>query len=159
MRDPLDGVGVAAALAGGCLLALMTQLNGDLARHAGALFASWTAHGLGGLAAVALLLTRLAQRTEVLPRGGGAPAPAWAYAGGLAGAATVIMTSLAVNSPLALTGTLAFGLVGQAAFSLTADRFGLFGVSSRAPQPREFAGLALVVAGCLLMLLAAKGIS
>ncbi len=144
----LSGIGVAAALAAGCLLALMTQLNGDLARHTSGLFASWVAHGLGGIAAAALLLV-LPRRWKdaTTPR-----APLWAYAGGFAGAATVVATSLAVNSPLALAGTLALGLVGQAVFGLAADRWGLFGLERRPLRGPELAGLALIVAGSLLLL-------
>jgi len=85
----------------------------------------------------------------------GAPAPIWAYAGGLAGAATVVMTSTAVNSPLALAGTLSLGLVGQAAFSLAADRYGLFGLPRRMPGLADLAGLGLIVLGSVVILLGA----
>jgi len=51
----MKGAGTIAALGSGCLLALMTHLNGELARHAGAFFASWVAHGLGAIVAALAL--------------------------------------------------------------------------------------------------------
>ena len=139
---PLD---LLAALAAGGLLTLMVHFNGELGRYGGALFSSWTAHGTGTAAALALIL---ALRGRWKAQGGmGQSIPIWAYLGGLSGALTVIITSDAVNSPLALSGTLALGLGGQVIFSLAADRWGLFGLPKRRPKPRDLAALALVMAG------------
>ena len=134
------------AFASGGLLTLMVQFNGAMAAHAGGLFASLTAHGTGTVAALAFL----AILPRAAPAAGGtlrARAPLWAYLGGISGAVTVVLTSIAVNSPLALSGTLALGLGGQAIFGLVADRFGLFGLPVRIPDRRDFSALMLILAG------------
>jgi transporter family-2 protein len=114
------------AFATGGLLTFMVHLNGELARYGNPLFSSWTAHGTGMVAAIILLFALYRRRTPTARKTG--RAPLWAYLGGVSGAATVILTSTAVNSPLGLSGTLALGLAGQVAFSLAADSWGLFGL-------------------------------
>ena len=89
-------------------------------------------------------------------RGGrGGTAPAWAYLGGLSGAVTVMLSSLAANTALALSGTLALGLVGQAAFGLAADRWGLLGLPRRRATPRGLLSLALILGGSAALILGA----
>jgi transporter family-2 protein len=134
-----------AALAAGALLSLMVHLNGELARQGGALFSSWVAHGTGTIAALLVIpLWWKAIRRSEAPR---QAIPFWAYLGGFAGAVTVIMTSTAVNSALALSGTVALGLAGQIVFSLAADQWGLFGTARRRLRLGDAIALALIVAG------------
>ena len=139
------------AFASGGLLTLMVDFNGLVALHGGALYSSWVAHGTGTVAAIAFLaLMRLAPKPEgetAKPR-----APLWAYLGGVSGAVTVMLTSTTVNSPLALSGTLALGLAGQVLFSLAADRWGLFGLPRRIPRAKDFAALALIFCGSMLII-------
>ena len=139
------------AFASGGLLTLMVDFNGLVALHGGALYSSWVAHGTGTAAAIAFLaLMRLAPKPEgetAKPR-----TPLWAYLGGVSGAVTVMLTSTTVNSPLALSGTLALGLAGQVLFSLAADRWGLFGLPQRIPKARDFAALALIFGGSMLVI-------
>ncbi|WP_284165527.1 DMT family transporter [Frigidibacter sp. SD6-1] len=137
------------AFASGGLLTLMVLFNGQWAREGTPLFASWMAHGTGTAAAlVFLLLLRLGRRPSETRR----PAPLWAYLGGLSGAVTVMLTSTTVNSFLALSGTLALGLAGQAGFSLLSDRFGWFGLPARRIGGTDLAALALILAGSLLVI-------
>ncbi len=151
----MRATGTAAALASGGLLAIMTQLNGELALHTGSFLASWVAHVLGaGVAGLALALL-----PQLRPKPLRDAAPVWAYAGGLAGAATVMMTAAAVNTPLALAGTLSLGLMGQALFSLAADKFGLFGLPRRCITARDLASLGLILAGSLVILVGAEAAS
>ncbi len=144
-----------AAFGSGGLLTLMVHFNGELARYGGALFSSWTAHGVGTVVAL-LFLAALYRRRSATPAGDRPGPPRWAYLGGLSGAATVMMTFATVNSPLALSGTLAFGLAGQAVFSLVADRFGLLGLPKRRPEIRDYGALVLILAGSLVILLFGK---
>lgn len=139
-----------AALAAGALLSLMVHLNGEAARQGGALFSSWIAHGTGTVAALLVipLWWKAIHRSDI-PRGA---IPLWAYLGGLAGAVTVIMTSTAVNSSLALSGTVALGLAGQIVFSLAADQWGLFGIAKRRLRLADAVALALIVAGSALVI-------
>ncbi|KQR67815.1 hypothetical protein ASG25_00175 [Rhizobium sp. Leaf384] len=140
-----------AAFATGGLLTLMVHFNGELARYGNPLFSSWTAHGTGTVAAIVFL--GLLYRRGRITSGERPPAPLWAYLGGISGAATVMLTSTAVNSPLALAGTLALGLSGQAIFSLAADQWGLFGLAKRRLTGRNLAALALILGGSALIIL------
>jgi transporter family-2 protein len=146
---------LAAAFASGGLLTLMVHFNGELARYGGALFSSWAAHGVGTVFA-GIFLAALYRQRAATPAGHRPHAPNWAYLGGLSGAVTVILTSATVNSPLALSGTLAFGLAGQAVFGIIADRFGLLGMPRRRPDLRDYGALALILAGSLVILLFGK---
>lgn len=151
-RDPLA---LLAAFGTGGLLTLMVHFNGELGRYGNALFASWGAHATG--TAAALLLLGVLRRK---PKAGPAlrpAAPLWAYLGGLSGAATVMLSAVAVNSALALSGTLALSLAGQVAFGLAADRWGLFGLPKRRPGPRDAAALGLILAGSALVILLGRG--
>jgi bacterial/archaeal transporter family-2 protein len=144
-----DIIALAAALGSGLLLTLMVHFNGELGRHGGALFASWTAHGTGTVAAILFLLA-LPRRT---PTAGIVPkAPLWAYLGGLSGAATVMLTSMAVNSTLALSGTLALGLAGQVVFGLAADRWGWLGLPARRLGSHDAVSLLLILAGSAIII-------
>ena len=79
-------------------------------------------------------------------------APFWAYLGGLSGAVTVMLTSITVNSVLALSGTLALGLAGQVVYGLLADRFGLLGMTRRTPSAQDIGALVLILSGSLLII-------
>lgn len=145
-----------AAFASGGLLALMVFLNGEAGRTGGALFSSWLAHGTGTVAAIVILaLFRLRPTPAPLVTSG--KAPLWAYLGGVSGALTVMLTSSAVNSPLALAGTLALGLGGQVVFSLAADQWGLFGLPRRSLDLRDLGAVLLIGAGSLLIILFGLG--
>lgn len=139
-----------AFLSGG-LLTLMVDFNGLVGYHGGALYSSWVAHGTGTVAAIAFLAILKLRAGD--PETGTKPAaPLWAYLGGVSGALTVTLTSITVNSPLALSGTLALGLAGQVVFSLVADRWGLFGLPRRIPRLNDFLALALIAGGSLVII-------
>ena len=140
-----------AAFGSGGLLTMMVFLNGEAGRHGGPLFSSWLAHGTGTVAAV-IFLAILWRRRPATSEARSKP-PLWAYLGGVSGAATVMLTSTTVNTPLALAGTLALGLAGQVAFSLAADRFGLFGMPRRRLGLRDAGAVALIASGSLLIIL------
>jgi transporter family-2 protein len=80
-----------------------------------------------------------------VPKRHGVRPPLWFYAGGIPGAFTVILAAIAVNSSLALSGTIALMLVGQVVFGMVSDHFGLF----RTPK-RRLSGTDLVVALAVL---------
>lgn len=135
------------AIAGGVLLSLMIEFNSLLARYTSPVYASWVAHGLGAVVAVLLVLAYArvrAGKAENRRNAGnqqGVRAPRWFYLGGIPGAFTVILAAVAVNSRLALSGTIALMLVGQVVFGMVSDHFGLF----RTPR-RRLSGTDLVVA-------------
>ena len=153
-NSPAD---LALAFSSGGLLSMMVLLNGEMARATTALFSSWAAHATGTVAALAALGVGLAVRPRSPVAPGRPPAPLWAYLGGLSGALTVILTSTTVNSALALSGTIALGLAGQAAFALVSDRFGWFGLPVRRATLTDLAALGLVLAGSALIIFARTG--
>ena len=150
----LNPLHLAAAFASGCLLTLMVHFNGQLDHYGNALFSSWTAHGTASVAA--LLYMAIMRSKKDLSAPAKPKAPLWAYCGGVVGAAIVILTSTAVNSPLALSGTIALGLGGQVIFSLLADIFGLFGLPRRKPDLRDMAAVALILCGSALIILVGR---
>lgn len=153
--ERLNPLHLLVAFGTGGLLTLMVYFNGELGRYGNALFSSWAAHGTGTIAAVILLAVLWRRRP---PSIAGKPrAPLWAYLGGLSGGATVMLTSTAVNTPLALAGTLALGLAGQVVFGLAADRWGLFGLPRRKLSLRDMSALALIIAGSALIILFGMG--
>lgn len=146
----------ALAFASGGLLSLMILFNGQWAANGTALFASWMAHGTGSLAALVFLAGIALTGHAHLPGAARTKAPRWAYLGGISGAATVMLSSSAVNSALALSGTLALGLVGQAGFSLACDRFGWFGLPRRPIRAADLGALVLILLGSGLIIFSGR---
>lgn len=124
----------------------MVLFNGTLAAYGSLLFSSWVPHLTGTFAALLILIIlRPARAAPARP-------PLWTYLGGISGAVTVMLTSATLNSALALSGTIALGLAGQMIFSLFADMRGLFGLPQRMPTGRDYAALALITAGSLILI-------
>ena len=140
---PLHYIG---AFAAGGLISLMLLTNGTLAQYGTLLFSSWVPHLTGTVLAILILLSLRPARVEAKRP------PLWVYLGGVSGGITVVATSAAMNSALALSGTIALGLAGQIIFSLLADARGLFGLPQRLPGWRDFAGLGLISAGALILI-------
>lgn len=134
------------AFATGGLLTLMVWFNGTLAAHGSLLFASWVPHLTGSVVAIAVLLI-LRPRPASPVR-----APWWAYLGGISGAFTVMLTSFTMNTPLAISGTIALGLAGQMIFSLIADKWGMMGLPQRDPTGRDVLALSLILSGALILI-------
>ncbi|WP_222108181.1 DMT family transporter [[Actinomadura] parvosata] len=141
----------ALAIAGGVLLTLMTQANAVLAGHTGPLYASWAAHGLGAVVASVLVLA-LARRAPATASGEGeGRAPLWYYLGGIPGALVVVLSAIAVNSELALAGTIALMLTGQILFGTLSDHLGLLHTPRRRITPMDLAVAGCVLAGSVLI--------
>lgn len=136
------------AIAGGVLLALMIDFNSLLARYTTPVYASWVAHGLGGVAALALVAVFARARAKKLAE----RPPLWFYLGGIPGAFTVILAAVAVNSRLALSGTIALMLVGQVVFGMLSDHFGLFRTPKRRLVPLDLMVALAVLGGSALII-------
>jgi len=147
MQNSVDR-NVALALLAGIVLAVMIDWNSELARSTTPLVASWTAHGVGAVASLALviLLPRQTGGTQTMR------SPIWSYIGGIPGAFTVLLAAVTVNSALGLSGTLALMLIGQMAFGISADLFGFFGLRRRRPESREVWAITLVLAGSIAII-------
>jgi transporter family-2 protein len=142
------------ALAGGALLALMIDYNSLLAKHTAPLFASWTAHGLGAVAALVLvvLYARMARSPGTESKRPRAKRPLWLYLGGIPGAFTVYLAAITVNSSLALTGTIALMLVGQVLFGIASDHLGLLRTPKRPIVPADFLVALSILTGSALII-------
>ncbi|QRK04329.1 DMT family transporter [Archangium violaceum] len=142
------------AMAGGALLALMINYNSLLAKHTTPVFASWVAHGLGAVAAFALvvLYSRLFRSPgkEMEPQR--AKVPLWFYLGGIPGTLTVILAAVTVNSGLSLSGTIALMLLGQVLFGLVSDYFGLFRTPKRRIVATDFLVALCILSGSALII-------
>ena len=134
------------AFATGGLLTLMVWFNGTLAGYGTVLFSSWVPHLTGTVVAIGVLLVLRPAKASTTP------APWWAYLGGISGAVTVVLTSTAMQSPLAISGTIALGLSGQMLFSLAADKWGLLGLPQRDPTLRDVIALTLILAGSIVLI-------
>ncbi|MEU6718442.1 DMT family transporter [Nonomuraea sp. NPDC046802] len=141
------------AIAGGVLLTLMTQANAVLAGHTDALYASWAAHGLGAVVASILVLAIARRAPAAAPGEREDRAPLWYYLGGIPGALVVVLSAIAVNSELALAGTIALMLTGQILFGTVSDHLGLLHTPRRRVTPMDLAVAGCVLAGSLLIVL------
>ncbi|MDH4441260.1 MAG: DMT family transporter [Rhizobium sp.] len=145
------------AILAGVLLAAMVTINSGLAAHTTPFTASWVVHGVGALAAGVLWLANgmVARRAGTFPSG--ARPPFWSYLGGAPGAFAVALSSIAVNSELALAGGLSLLLVGQILFGLLSDQFGLFGTPKRRLNRFDVAAAVCVIGGSALLIFS-KGV-
>ncbi|MFN7010473.1 MAG: DMT family transporter [Allorhizobium sp.] len=151
MRHYLDWIW--AGLSGG-LLAVMITINSGLAAHSTPFVASWVVHGVGAVAAVFLLRVNLLlmKRPAAAAGEGASKPPLWSYFGGAPGAFAVALSSIAVNSELALAGGLSLLLVGQILFGLISDLWGLFGTPKRMLNRFDLLAALCVVAGSALII-------
>jgi transporter family-2 protein len=142
------------AVSGGVLLALMIDYNSLLAKHTTPTFASWVAHGLGAAAAFVLvvLYSRVFHPVGAGTGQQGVRAPLWFYLGGVPGSFTVILAAIAVNSRLALSGTISLMLVGQVLFGIVSDYFGLFRTPKRRVAAADFVVALAVLTGSALII-------
>lgn len=101
--------------------------------------------GLAALVAVAL-----ASGARMTP-GSASAVPAWAWFGGLLGAAYVAATTV-LGPRLGAAALLALTLAGQMAAALVVDHYGVIGFPEQPVTPLRLLGAALLVAGVLLIM-------
>ena len=103
-----------------------------------------------GVGLAALVLLAVATGARVVP-GSAASVPAWAWFGGLLGAAYVAATTV-LGPRLGAAALLALTLAGQMVAALLVDHYGVIGFPQNPVTPARLAGAALLVAGVLLIL-------
>jgi transporter family-2 protein len=145
------------AILAGALLAVMVTINSGLAAHTTPFTASWVVHGVGAVAAFVLLMANLAVGRKACRIKVEGLTPLWTYFGGAPGAFAVALSSIAVNSELALAGGLSLLLVGQILFGLLSDQFGLFGTPKRGLNRYDFLSAACVIGGSAVLIFS-KGV-
>jgi transporter family-2 protein len=139
---------LAAALVLGVLIAVQPLMNAVLARAIGSPF---------GAAAISILVAFMGALVMILVTGRGdtsraalAAVPWWIYLAGLIG--TIFVAGGVVIAPV--TGALLFVLcvvAGQLLGAMVADHVGAFGLDVRPASLARLAGLALVLAGVVLV--------
>lgn len=138
-----------SALGIGVCFAIQSAINGANGKILGSAIHSALVNFIVGTLVFALLTTAGRQwsgiRTAIR-----AEAPAWSLLGGAFGGINLAL--IALLAPRIGTGmTLILGLIGQIVASLLVDGFGLFGAQKRHLLWQQFAGLAIMVAGALLV--------
>ncbi|SDT14623.1 transporter family-2 protein [Halopseudomonas litoralis] len=136
------------ALAAGAVLPLQAGLNAQLALSAGhALWAACASFAIGLLLLLAVCLT------VRLPRpvwGDLAAMPFWQWSGGLMGA--FFVTAMVMLSPrLGAATMLGMVLVGQMTAAALIDHFGLAGFTPHALSIGRAVGIALLIAGGIIV--------
>jgi bacterial/archaeal transporter family-2 protein len=134
-------------LLSGSLLAIQAPVNATLSRAVGGPINASLISFLVGTAA--LTVTALALRAQP-----SMPAvralPWWAWCGGLCGA--VFVSTAAFAAPkLGVATLLTLGVASQLASAIVLDHFGAFGIARQAITSGRLIGVALVVAGAVLV--------
>ena len=134
-------------LVAGALVAIQAPINATLARALGSPVSAAVVSFAVGLAALSLVALLSAPRPDLAAA---LALPAWAWAGGFMGA--VFVASAAWAAPrLGVAWLLVLTVAGQLVAALVIDHFGLLGAPRQPATLARVAGVALVVAGALLM--------
>ena len=131
----------------GALVGMQAPINSRLGKAVGTIQAA-TFSFLVGTVALLLLASFWNGGLGNLSRVG--QAPGWALIGGLLGAVYVSVALVAVRT-LGASGLTAVVITGQLAISIVIDRFGLLGIAKQHIGASRIIGLALLIAGFLLV--------
>ena len=137
-----------AALGAGISVAVQQVLNGALRTAlqspAWAGFASY----LGGL--LTMIIVLLALREQIPSWKLVAATPWWAWSGGVLGGVFILLVILLLP-PLGAATLLALVVAGQMSAAVIMDHFGAFGLAQHHVSISRLAGVALVIAGVVLI--------
>jgi transporter family-2 protein len=137
---------ILTAVAGG-LIALQAPINSELGKATGGLQAALVSFVVGTVALAAIVL--------LSGKAGGLGSTfdlSWYYlVGGLLGAIYVTNALLAVSA-IGAGGVAALTVAGQLTASVAIDRLGLFGLDQVALTPGRLLGVALLLAGTVLVI-------
>jgi bacterial/archaeal transporter family-2 protein len=143
---------ITVACLSGFFLTLMFQANSALSEKTSSVVASWVAHGIGMLSSLLLVLLFVREGTLSKLNNQSLKRPKWLYWGGIPGAFTVILATMAINGGIPLSSTISLGLVGQLLFGFVSDHFGLFGSQKRKLSRRNLYISALIITSCFLII-------
>lgn len=136
---------ILTAVAGG-LIALQAPINAGLGRSTGSLAAALVSFAIGTVALTAIVI--LSGKAGGL---GSVSDVSWYYLiGGLLGAVYVTNALIAVAA-IGAGGVAAATITGQLVASVTIDRLGLFGLEEVPLSPERLLGVALLLAGTVLV--------
>jgi transporter family-2 protein len=138
---------VVLGVSAGCLVGMQAPVNSRLGKSVGTAQAATFSFLVG---TAALLALASFWRGGLGGLGDVGRAPWWALVGGLFGAVYVSVALVAVRT-LGASGLTAVVITGQLAISVVIDRFGLLGVAKQHIGVTRIIGLALLVAGFILV--------
>jgi len=140
------GVAVVLTAVAGGLIALQAPINAGLGRATGSLPAALVSFAVGTVALAGVVV--LAGKAGGL---GGVTEVGWYHLlGGLLGAIYVLNALVAVSA-IGAGGVAAATITGQLAASVAIDRLGLLGLDQVALSPARLLGVALLLAGTILV--------
>jgi transporter family-2 protein len=141
------GLAVLLTAGAGGLIALQAPINAGLGRTTGSLPAALVSFLVGTVALAAIVV--------LSGKAGGLSSSfdvSWYYLlGGLLGAVYVANALIAVTA-IGAGGVAAATITGQLTFSVAIDRLGLFGLDQVALSPARVIGVALLIAGTVLII-------
>jgi bacterial/archaeal transporter family-2 protein len=140
-------VAVLLTVAAGGLIAAQAPANNVLSRYVGSLGAASVSLTVGAVCILAVTLAFAGFTTQE-----GQESPAWYYwvLGGAGGVVIVLVTLITVRQ-LGAGGATAAVIAGQLALSVILDRLGVLGLEERAITWDKLVGIALLIAGTLLI--------
>lgn len=141
------GLAVLVGVGAGCLVGMQAPINSRLGKTVGSIQAASFSFLVGTL--VLLVIAAFVHRGLGSLRELG-HVPWWALVGGLLGAVYVSVALVAVRT-LGASGLTAVVIAGQLAISVAIDRFGLLGIAKQQIGVSRVLGLALLVAGVVLV--------
>jgi len=124
----------------------MIRLNATLGEHVGVLESSFVVHLVGTIFAAAIVFWR----RQSLLGDASRTAPKYTYLGGILGVALVMLANIVVPV-LGIALTLSLSVAANLSFSTLSDHFGWFGLPRFRISTQRIVGLALVIAGVLLV--------
>lgn len=130
---------------GGICIALQPSINGRLAQKIGVLESSCVSFAVGTLGLMAVVMVAGTGSVRAI-----GTASWWELTGGFLGAFFVTMTIVVVPR-LGTTAALAAVIAAQLTTGVLLDHFGLFGLRQVPLEPRRAMGVALLMAGALLV--------
>ncbi|MFC7053439.1 DMT family transporter [Hansschlegelia quercus] len=136
------------AMAAGVSLVIQQVLNSDLRSDLGSAAWAGMVSYVGGLLCMALFV---AVAREPIPSAAFmARAPWWTWTGGAFGAVYIVL-AIWIVPQLGAATFIALLVAGQMLTSVAFDHFGVLGLAQRAIDPPRMIGIALLVAGVILI--------
>lgn len=144
---PAQSIALLIVLLSGALLAVQAPLNATLSRAIGGpVNAALASFLVGTLALAAVVLVGRSSPDAAALRA----LPWWAWAGGLCGA--VFVSGAAYAAPKVGVATLlTVGVASQLMMAIVLDHYGAFGIRQQALSGGRLLGVALVIAGAVLV--------
>ena len=142
------------AIATGILVALQPAANDEISAHLGHKVFGAMTNNLVGFTAICIMALILRPGLPNL-QAALSNAPVWAWIGGLCGASYVV-TSIFLVGKLGTAQLFAALVAGQLLCSALVDHFGLLNLERRPINPGRALGIALVIAGVVVVRFASK---